>query len=75
MPVNFTKAKAIAKTPASYTTEELHEALDIIVNDERFSERQVTTLQGQIEYEISFRKSFETLKLTGVFTSNMLDEI
>jgi hypothetical protein len=47
--MSLIKAKAIARTPEAYTTEELDDALTVIVEDDRLSEAQVTRLQGCID--------------------------
>ena len=47
--MSLTKAKAIARTPDAYTTEELDEALTVIVEDDRLTEAQVTALQARID--------------------------
>lgn len=49
MSMSFTKAKAVAKDPESYSIEELDEALDFIVNDYRLTEAQVTKMQAKID--------------------------
>jgi hypothetical protein len=49
MSVSLIKAKAIARTPEAYSTEELDDALTRIVEDDRLSEAQVTRLQAAID--------------------------
>lgn len=49
MSVSLIKAKAIARTPEAYSTEELDDALTTIVEDDRLSEAQVTRLQARID--------------------------
>ena len=49
MSVSLIKAKAIARTPEAYSTEELDDALTRIVEDDRLSEAQVTRLQARID--------------------------
>lgn len=49
MSMSLTRAKAVAKDPAAHTTEELDDALTVIVDDDRLSEAQVTKLQSAID--------------------------
>lgn len=55
--MNVTTARKAAKTPDEFSTRELHDALDFIVSDERFSERQVSTMQARIEEVLNSRKA------------------
>lgn len=54
--MNITTARKVAKTPEDYSEADLHEALDVIVNDERFTEAQVIKGQAAIESELNARK-------------------
>ena len=47
--MTLTKAKQIAKNPESFSTQELDDALTVIVEDDRLSETQVTNLQNKID--------------------------
>ena len=49
MGMSLNKAKAVAKDPESYSTEELDDALTVIVEDDRLTEKQVTRLQAAID--------------------------
>jgi hypothetical protein len=60
MPVSLIKAKAIARTPEAYTTEELDDALTRIVEDDRLSEAQVTRLQARIDPVLRARIARQT---------------
>lgn len=54
--MNITTARKVAKTPSAFTEAELHEALDVVVSDERFTEVQVVKAQAAIELELNHRK-------------------
>lgn len=60
MNISLSKAKAMAKNPGAYGTPELHEALDVIVNDDRLTETQVTNLQNKIETALRTRVTLPT---------------
>lgn len=68
--MNITKARTVAKNPEVYTEQELHESLDVIVNDDRFSEGQVTKFQAAIEAELKARDSIKLTSDTLLFEMN-----
>lgn len=47
--MSLSKARAVARNPEAYTTQELDDALTVIVDDDRLSEAQVTRLQNRID--------------------------
>lgn len=54
--MNITTTRKVVKNPEAYSDTELHEALDVLVSDERFTEAQVTKGQAAIEAELNSRK-------------------
>lgn len=54
--MNISTARKAVLNPDAYETRELHEALDMLVNDERFTEGQVTRGQERIEAVLKARK-------------------
>lgn len=48
-PMSLTKARAVAKDPESFTTQELDDALTVFVDDDRLTAVQVTALQARID--------------------------
>lgn len=54
--MSLDKAKAIAKLPEAFSTQELDDALTVIVEDDRLTEAQVTKLQAPIDRELRTRK-------------------
>lgn len=59
--MNITTTKKAVRNPEAFSTADLHEALDVLVNDERFTEKQVANGQYAIEAELTKRNS---VKLT-----------
>lgn len=47
--MTLTEAKRIAKSPDSYTTQQLDDAMTVILEDDRLSETQVTNLLNKID--------------------------
>lgn len=56
--MSLSKAKAVAKDPEAFTTQELDDALTTIVESDRLTETQVSNLQNKIDPVLRARLYF-----------------
>ena len=62
--MNYSRAKLIgtkAQVRQAVSKQDLYDALDVIVNDERFTESQVNLYQDRIESELALRARVQKL--------------
>lgn len=56
--MNMTLVRKIVANPADFTSAELHDAMDFIVNSPDLSEKQVTRMQEKIEAELKSERVY-----------------